>query len=66
MKRYQNEGREHALFLLQTGRYDELAELLRESVVFARRHYDMEYEFFQNHGIGKMYKVDDASTAADK
>ncbi len=62
MKRYCNEGREHALFLLQTGRYDDLAELLRESVVFRRRWYDQHYEWLQNHGIGKMYKVDNADS----
>ena len=65
MKRFNNEGREHALFLLQTGRYEALEELLLDSVVFARRRFDMHYEFLQNHGIGKMYKVDDAGTAAD-
>ena len=51
MKHYHDEGRELALFLLQTGRYDDLAELLRESVVFARRQYDMFHEFCHNHGI---------------
>ncbi len=64
MKRYQDEGREHALFLLQTGRYDDLAELLRESVVFQRRQYDMFHEFCHNHGIpdaATKYKEEDAS-----
>jgi len=62
VKRYHNQGREHALSLLLTGRYDDLADLLRDSVVFKRRWYDQHYEWLQNHGIGKMYREEDATS----
>jgi len=60
VKRYYNEGRETALALLRSKQYDALEEYLLETVVYQRQRYDAHYEWLQNHGIGKMYKEEDA------